>query len=169
MVDARVYSGIHFRFADEAARTQARQVADWGFSHFMRPLNGESVATSQVMNMSARGMVQAADDVMIGGFIIDGSHRGDHDRARDRTVSAGRGQARRSHSLELFDRNGASIGFNDNWADTQQPEIVATGIPPNDQRESAIVRTFAPGPYTAVVRGMNQTMGIALVEVYALP
>ncbi len=39
VVDARVYSGIHFRFADEAARKQGRQVARWTFRNFLRPLD----------------------------------------------------------------------------------------------------------------------------------
>lgn len=39
VVDARVYSGIHFRFADEAARKQGRLVAHWTFKNFLRPLS----------------------------------------------------------------------------------------------------------------------------------
>ena len=39
VVDARIYEGIHFRFADEAARKQGRQVADWIFKNFFRPLD----------------------------------------------------------------------------------------------------------------------------------
>jgi hypothetical protein len=38
--DARVYLGIHFRFADVAARTQGRRIADWAFNHFLLPLGG---------------------------------------------------------------------------------------------------------------------------------
>jgi hypothetical protein len=38
IVDARIYQGIHFRFADEVARRQASHVADWAFSHFLKPL-----------------------------------------------------------------------------------------------------------------------------------
>ncbi|HEV8332680.1 MAG TPA: vanadium-dependent haloperoxidase [Steroidobacteraceae bacterium] len=41
VVDARVYLGIHFRFADTAARTQGKQVAEWTFSHFLRPLESD--------------------------------------------------------------------------------------------------------------------------------
>ena len=52
--------------------------------------------------------------------------------------------------------------------DTQQAEIEATGIPPSDDRESAIVETLAPGAYTAIVRGKNDTTGVALVEAYRL-
>ena len=40
VVDARIYEGIHFRFADEAARTQGRQVADWAFNNYLRPIEG---------------------------------------------------------------------------------------------------------------------------------
>ena len=40
VVDARVYSGIHFRFADEAARKQGRGIALWGFRNYLRPLRG---------------------------------------------------------------------------------------------------------------------------------
>ena len=39
VVDARVYLGIHFRFADEAARKEGMSVADWAFRNFLRPLN----------------------------------------------------------------------------------------------------------------------------------
>ena len=38
IVNARIYEGIHFRFADEVARRQSTHVANWTFSHFLRPL-----------------------------------------------------------------------------------------------------------------------------------
>lgn len=41
VVDARIYEGIHFRFADETARNQGRQVADWAFKNFLRPLGSD--------------------------------------------------------------------------------------------------------------------------------
>ena len=40
VVDARVFSGIHFRFGDEAARKQGRQIAAWGHRYYFRPLGG---------------------------------------------------------------------------------------------------------------------------------
>ena len=70
--------------------------------------------------------------------------------------------------LELHDGNGGTLMTNDNWKDTQQTEITATGVPPTDDRESAMVPTLAPGNYTAVVRGKNSTTGVGLVEVYNL-
>jgi hypothetical protein len=66
----------------------------------------------------------------------------------------------------LHDRSGATVATNDNWKDTQQAEIEATRIPPADDRESAILQTLAPGNYTAIVRGKNDTTGVGLVEVY---
>jgi hypothetical protein len=41
VVDVRVYQGIHFRFADKAARRQGRQVAKWAFTHYLRPVDDD--------------------------------------------------------------------------------------------------------------------------------
>jgi hypothetical protein len=71
-------------------------------------------------------------------------------------------------TLKLYDGQGTQIATNDNWKDTQQAEIEATGIPPSDDRESAILATLVPGAYTAVVRGKNDTTGVGLVEAYQL-
>ena len=70
--------------------------------------------------------------------------------------------------LELHDANGALITSNDNWRSTQEAEIIATGLAPSNDLESAIVRTLTPGNYTAIVRGVNNGTGVALVEVYGL-
>jgi hypothetical protein len=71
--------------------------------------------------------------------------------------------------LELHDQNGVLISSNNNWRDTQEVEIAATGLPPNDDRESAILMDLVPSSYTAVVRGVNGTTGVALVEAYDIP
>ena len=71
-------------------------------------------------------------------------------------------------TLELHDANGATIASNDNWRDSQEAEIEATGIPPIDDAESAILSTLTPGEYTAIVRGVGDTTGVALVEAYGL-
>ena len=55
-----------------------------------------------------------------------------------------------------------------NWRSDQEAEIVETGVAPTNNRESAILRELPPGTYTAIVRGVNDTTGIALVEVYGL-
>ena len=69
--------------------------------------------------------------------------------------------------MELHDTNGMTIA-NDDWRETQESEILATSIPPNKDKEPAILATLAPGNYTAVVRGKNNTTGVGLVEAYNL-
>lgn len=58
--------------------------------------------------------------------------------------------------------------MNDDWRDTQEQAIFATGLPPNHDWESAIVTTLDPDLYTAIVRGKGDNIGTALVEVYDL-
>jgi hypothetical protein len=71
-------------------------------------------------------------------------------------------------TLEIRDVNGTLLVSNDDWKDTDPNAISATGKAPPNDLESAIVATFGPGNYTAIVRGFNNTSGNALVEVYAL-
>ena len=70
--------------------------------------------------------------------------------------------------LELHGADGSLITTNDNWKDTQQSKIEATGIQPQNDLESAIVRTLAPGSYSAVVRGKGGGTGVGLLEGYDL-
>ncbi|MEO7724894.1 MAG: hypothetical protein ABIU29_09450, partial [Chthoniobacterales bacterium] len=72
-------------------------------------------------------------------------------------------------TLELHDAQGAVISSNDNWMDDQKDEIEATGLAPQDELESAILETLAPGAYTAIVAGQGGGTGVGLVEVYRLP
>jgi hypothetical protein len=78
--------------------------------------------------------------------------------------------------LELHDST-STIARNDNWQTTQLGGIItsdqaaviqSSGFAPGNSAESAIIATLAPGNYTAIVQGVNNTTGIALVEVYAL-
>ena len=121
-------------------------------------------------NISTRGVVQTGDNVLIGGFIVTGTvSKTVLIRAIGPSL-AGTGvpNALADPTLELRSSSGALILANDNWRDTQQAAIIATGIPPTDNLESAILATLAPGAYTAIVRGKNNTTGSALVEVYGL-
>jgi hypothetical protein len=122
---------------------------------------------SKLANISTRGFVQRGDDVMIGGLIVLGEQP---QKVIVRAIgpSLPIDEKLEDPLVELFNSNGVSIGANDNWRDTQQAEIEATTIPPSNDLESAIVTTLSPGAYTAVVRGVNATTGVAVVEVYAL-
>jgi hypothetical protein len=70
--------------------------------------------------------------------------------------------------LDLNDSNGNLIASDDNWKDSQQAEIEATGAAPTDDREAAIISMLAPGAYTAIVSGKNNGTGVGLVEAYRL-
>lgn len=127
-------------------------------------------SSSLLANISTRGKVETADNVMIGGFIIGGV---DATQVLVRAIgpslaTQGIQQPLADPVLELHDGNGTLISTNDNWRSTQQTDIVATGVQPTDDRESAILTTLQPGSYTAIVRGQNSTTGVALVEVYNL-
>jgi hypothetical protein len=73
-------------------------------------------------------------------------------------------------TLELRDSNGTLLRANDNWRSDQQAEIIATGIPPTNDLESALIQTLPANgaAYTAIIRGVNDATGVALVEIYAL-
>jgi len=130
-------------------------------------------------NVSTRSFVQTGDDVMIGGFVVQGS-------GAKRVILRAIGAELSQHgvpnpladpTLELHNAAGALIAHNDNWMTTilggiitrdQVQDIRDSGHAPTDPRESAIIATLAPGNYTAIVRGVNNTTGIGLVEVYDL-
>jgi len=128
---------------------------------------------SMPTNMSTRGLVGTGDDVLIGGFILapDG-YASSTILARAMGPSLAAAQVAgtlEDPEIELYDINGASIAFNDNWKDSQETQIAVTGLAPSDDRESAILSTLAPGAYTAIVRGALDTTGVGLVEIYRLP
>ena len=128
------------------------------------------VHTSRQLNISTRETVGVGEDVLIGGFIISGT-------TPKKVILRGLGPSLadsglpgvlQDPTLELHDGTGGIIFTNDNWRDTQEAEIIATTIPPTDDRESAIVATLDPGNYTAILQGKNTTTGTALVEAYDL-
>ena len=126
--------------------------------------------TATLANISTRGLVQTADNVMIGGFIVLDTGAGATDmivRAIGPSLSGVTG-ALADPVLDLRDGNGDLVASNDNWKGTQKSDIEATGLAPKDDRESAILKTLAAGAYTVIVQGKNSTTGIALIEAYNL-
>ena len=116
---------------------------------------------------------------MIGGFIVQGTGP---KRVIIRAIGPeltqyGIANALANPTLELHNAAGALIGSNDNWQTTiiggiitsnQVSDIQTSGHVPTDASESAIIADLAPGNYTAIVRGVSNTTGVALVEVYDL-
>jgi hypothetical protein len=125
---------------------------------------------SKLANISTRGFVQTGDNVMIGGLIILSENPTKIIlRAIGPSLTPlGVTGALVDPILELHNSDGDVIFSNDNWRSDQEADIIATGLQPTKDKESAIVATLDPGAYTAIVRGLNETTGVALIEVYDL-
>src|SRR4029078_8666194 len=101
----------------------------------------DGAADSQLANISARGFVETGSNVMIGGFILGGGggNASVVVRALGPSLTAfGVSGALADPPLQLHDGNAETVQSNDNWKDTQQTEIEATGLQPTDDPESAI-------------------------------
>ena len=72
-------------------------------------------------------------------------------------------------TLSIHDASGQQIAFNDDWREgADAGAIEGIGMAPNNAQEPALLMTLQPGAYTAIVRGVNDTTGNALVNVYDL-
>ena len=134
---------------------------------------------SVLANISAREFVQTGDNVMIGGFIVQGTQA---KRVILRAIGPeltpfGVPDVLADPTLELHNGAGTLIASNNNWQTTiiggiitadQVSAIQNSGHAPTERSESAIIATLPPGNYTAIVRGVNNSTGNALVEVYDL-
>jgi phospholipase/lecithinase/hemolysin len=128
--------------------------------------------SATLANLSTRGFVGTGDNVMIGGVIIgNGENPLMVFRALGPSLANfGIANPLLNPTLELYDSNGSLIASNDDWATPQLQAVRAVNLAPSDSRESAILHAFlSPGQYTAVVRGKNNTTGVALVEAYRVP
>jgi hypothetical protein len=134
---------------------------------------------SILANISSRAFVETDDNVMIGGFIVQGTQP---KRVIVRAIGPeltqyGVPNALPDPTLELHNGTGALIASNDDWQHTilggiitndQVADIQNSGHAPTQASESAIIATLQPGNYTAIVRAKNIIVGVALVEVYDL-
>jgi hypothetical protein len=130
----------------------------------------DRTADSKLANISTRGFVSGGDNVLIAGTIVLG-------QAVQKVIVRALGPSLTvpgklgDPTLELRNANGDLVRANDNWRmDGQEAEIIATTIPPANDSESALVENLSSNgaSYTAIVRGVGGTTGIAVVELYAL-
>ena len=129
----------------------------------------DQAANSKLANISTRGFVDSGNNVMIGGFIIGGGDGGATVVLRAIGPALGNlgiNGALQDPTLDLVDANGTVLRANNDWRDSQGTEIESLALPPGDERECALIQTLAPGNYTAIVRGKDNTTGVGLVEVY---
>lgn len=122
-------------------------------------------------NISTRGRVLGNNDIMVAGFIIGGTSskevviRG----LGPSLAKAGVQGALPNPTLELHDASGNLIRSNNDWPnDPESAAVESSGLAPTDTREAALHATLNPGAYTALLRGVNNTTGIGLIEVYDL-
>lgn len=143
-----------------------------------------TVTESTLSNISTRAFVQTGDNVVIGGFVVEepAPSGAQPKRVIIRAIGPeltqyGIPNALANPTLELHDGTGALIASNNNWVTTiiggiitasQVHEIQASGYAPGDPFDSAIIADLPAGNYTAIVRGVNNLTGVALVEVYDL-
>lgn len=130
-------------------------------------------AQHQLLNISTRGFVQGGNDVLIAGFVVGGTGPvGTSILVRalgPSLASFGISNPLPDPVVELRDASGSLIASNNNWKDTQSNAITVTGLPPTDDRESAILTTLPGGAFTAIVGSATGDPGTAVVEVYNLP
>jgi hypothetical protein len=131
----------------------------------------DQAALSKLGNISTRALVSTGDNIVIAGFIL-GGHSGN-----DRVVVRGLGPSLTATgvsnvlanpTLQLRDSNGALLAANNDWQDdpAQAAELTAAGLAPTNNLESGIAMMLPPGPYTAMLAGLNNGIGVGLVEVY---
>jgi hypothetical protein len=129
----------------------------------------DQTVNSKLANISTRGFVQTGDNVLFAGTIVLGQTS---QKVAIRVIGPSLSIAGKmaNPTLQLVDSNGTQVAFNDNWRSDQEVDIIASGVAPTNDAESAIVATLSGNgsSYTAIVRGAGGSTGIAVVEVYAL-
>lgn len=132
-------------------------------------LNPTGIST--LGNISTRGPVGQGDNALIGGTMVGGLNPS---RVLIRALGPTLSQLSvngvlADPTLDLVDRNGNIIAQNDNWRDSAESDIQATGLAPSNDKEAALLATLAPDNYTAIVRGQAGGTGVGLMEVFRVP
>ena len=127
-----------------------------------------TVSESRLINLSTRGDVLTGDNILIGGFVISGTE--------DKTVLVrARGPSLADANvpgsldnpfLRLFDSAGLVVASNDNWSDDSSAGLIPSDLRPVYTNEATLLRTLAPGAYTAQLSGVGGTTGVGIVEVF---
>jgi hypothetical protein len=114
--------------------------------------------STRLVNISTRGRVGTVDEPMIGGLIVQGG-------TAKKVIIRALGPSLGTGANPIA----GALAENDDWANSSQvADILASTIPPVNSSESAIVAMLGGGNYTAIVRGVKDTSGVALVEVFDL-
>jgi hypothetical protein len=171
VLENNVFRSDPVLFSDETGRFFYLSLLENLLDDMWGPANGGQSFTR--LGPATRGDKEwfTGDNIVIAGFLL-GNHKGD-DRVVIRgigpsLIAAGVSNALADPTLELRDSNGALLIANNDWqADpAQAAELTAAGLAPANPLESGIAATLPPGPYTALLAGLNNGTGIGVVEVY---
>jgi Matrixin len=129
---------------------------------------------AKLTNVSTRGQIQTGANVMIGGFIVNGTlPKRLGIRAIGPSLSTFGVQGTISDpTLSIFDATNTRIYFNDNWADSEPISVSTSSNPalqPSNAKESTIIISLPPGAYTAIVQGAGGVIGNGRVDVFETP
>ena len=135
--------------------------------------DNDVTAASELGNISTRGFVQTGNNVLIGGFILGNNSGNSRVALRGRGPSLsqfGLSPVLADPTLELHNPNGSLLISNDDWETdpVSAAQLVAHGLAPSDPKESGIFTTLPPGPFTAILAGKDNGVGIGMVEIYNL-
>jgi hypothetical protein len=133
--------------------------------------DNNQASDSQLANISTRGFVQTANNVMIGGFILGGSPNNTRIALRGIGPSLaqfGLNPVLDDPTLELHDSNGATLIANDDWQSDPESaaQLAVAGLGLSNSKESGIFASLPPGAFTAILAGKDGGTGIGLVELY---
>ncbi len=160
--------GVTYTFAVTAYNTSGAESA---YSEPVSYTVGSTdvIPPAVLANISSRAFVQTGENVMIGGFIVDGIVP---KKVAVRAIgpsltAAGVSGALADPVVQVLDSTGAVVASNDSWNVVGQ-EVESVGLAPTDAREAALVTALSPGAYSAIVSGKSGSAGVALFELYDL-
>ena len=135
------------------------------------PAYQSSLPAPNLVNISTRALIGTGEDVLIGGFIIQGSApatvilRG----IGYSLTTAGLTNAISDPVITVYDSARAVVATNDDWFTSTNAETISSfHLDPPNSLESALFLTLNPGSYTAIVQGFSDATGVGLFELYDL-
>ncbi len=165
---ANLKKGVTYTFVVTAYNTAG---SESGYSLPLAFTAGSSrlIPEAVLANISSRTLVQTGENVMIGGFIVDGivAKKVALRAIGPSLAAAGVSGAMADPVLQIVDSGGAVVTSNDSW-NIPGEELDAYGLAPSDAREAALITTLEPGAYSAIVSGQGNGSGVALFELYDL-
>ena len=136
--------------------------------------DAESASAARLTNVSARNQIGTGDNILIAGFVIDGTGwktllvRAIGPALRDLWGVSG---VLADPKLEIFKSDGTKLAENDNWEAVLAPVFDQVGAfkPLTGSKDAALKISLPPGAYTVQVSGVGNVTGDGLVELYELP